>query len=380
MRPLTAIVHELGHGITTLLVTDGNATLYIGSYGDPNKSLVLNLGRLKVFFKYNPLRWNYGMCVPQSQSVSINQQLLISLFGPLSSILLGAVFLAVAFGTPIHDSTKVLAIFFAASALFDLWVDLVPRNQPIKLFDGSIIYNDGHRIKELISIKRHVTAYMKVHELYQNQEYLKAAESCEKLIAIETKVSEIYSLVLHIYIKLKDYQKAQKVMQKQATVFEFSADDYSNSGLVESELKNYEAGLLLYQKSLALDPDHTYALNNRGYTYNLLGNYDLAIKDYNHLLTIDPKFAYAYSNRGFSMVKKGLFDQAKADLEMAIKLDDQNSYAYMHFGVYHFEKGNYHDALKSFEIARELDESTHGILDYISQTKKRLEDLESREK
>jgi tetratricopeptide (TPR) repeat protein len=372
MRPITAIVHELGHGITTLLVTNGKATLYIGSYGDPNKSIVLKLGRLNIFFKYNPLRWNYGMCVPQSQSVSINRQLLISLFGPLSSILLGAVFLAIAFGTPIHDSTKVLAIFFAASALLDLWIDLVPRNNPIELFDGSIIYNDGHRLKELIAIKRDAKSYPIAYKLFENQDYKEAAEYCEKRIATHTQISEIYSIAIHAYIKLKDYQKAQIVMQKQAEVLNLNADDYSNAGLIESELKNYEAGLEYYQKSLALDPDHKYSLNNRGYSYNLKGEYKLAIDDFNHLLKVDPDFAYAYSNRGFSKIKLGLLEEGKEDLETALELDDQNSYAYMHFGVYNSEKGNYKSALKNFEKAFELDDSTHGILEHIERVKKNL--------
>jgi len=45
-RPLTVIFHELGHAIPAILLTKEKVTVYIGSYGDPKKSLRIKIGLL----------------------------------------------------------------------------------------------------------------------------------------------------------------------------------------------------------------------------------------------------------------------------------------------------------------------------------------------
>jgi len=62
LRPLTTFIHEMGHAIPSLLYTKGIVTIYVGSYGDPDKSIHFTVGRLKVYFKYNPLLWDSGLC------------------------------------------------------------------------------------------------------------------------------------------------------------------------------------------------------------------------------------------------------------------------------------------------------------------------------
>lgn len=70
-RVLTTTIHELGHYIAGSVFLKGNYTIFIGSYGDPSKGFHFKIGNLKVHFKYNPILWQYGLCVPKETNNSI---------------------------------------------------------------------------------------------------------------------------------------------------------------------------------------------------------------------------------------------------------------------------------------------------------------------
>ncbi len=52
LSPLVTLLHELGHAIPALLVTRKKVTIYIGSYGDPQKSLCFRVGLLEFYVRY----------------------------------------------------------------------------------------------------------------------------------------------------------------------------------------------------------------------------------------------------------------------------------------------------------------------------------------
>ena len=68
-RLLTVLLHELGHAIPAILLTQQQVTVYIGSYGDPKNTLKLNLGMMEIFFRYNFFAWRIGMCVSSAQQL-----------------------------------------------------------------------------------------------------------------------------------------------------------------------------------------------------------------------------------------------------------------------------------------------------------------------
>jgi len=50
-RQLSVFFHELGHAIPALVLTKEKVTIYIGSFGDPNKSLKIPIVPLTIFFR-----------------------------------------------------------------------------------------------------------------------------------------------------------------------------------------------------------------------------------------------------------------------------------------------------------------------------------------
>ncbi len=126
LRPLTVLLHELGHGIPALLFTNQKVILYIGSYGDTKKGFHLSFGRLEIFFKYNPILWKLGLCVPSYEEFSLTKNMIIVLGGPLISLILGSISIYYSFWGNIDHTIALILFAVAISTLFDFLSNIIP--------------------------------------------------------------------------------------------------------------------------------------------------------------------------------------------------------------------------------------------------------------
>jgi len=370
-RPLTVLFHELGHAIPAILLTKQKATIYIGSYGDPKRSIKINFGMLAIFFRYNPFAWRLGLCVPSAKSVSINRQIVYTLAGPLASLIIATIACYFTFAYDLHGFLKLFLIVFLGSAFLDLLVNLIPNEIPIKLYDGSVAYNDGYSLKQLFYYKRLPKEYSDAANLYNEQKFADAAVLFEKLLA-DTKDENIFRLAISSYLQDKNYGKAKELSDAFSLTGKMSSDDLSNIALSYSQLGFHDEALELYNKSLHLNPDNKYSLNNKGYTLNLLDKFEDAISLFDKAIELDKDFAYSYNNRGLAKIKLGRTEEGLQDINRSFELDPDNSYGYRNLGIYHFDKGEFDEALRLFIKAKELDSTTHMIDELLQDTKNKL--------
>jgi tetratricopeptide (TPR) repeat protein len=372
-RPLTVLFHELGHAIPAILLTKQKATIYIGSYGDPKRSIKINFGMLAIFFRYNPFAWRLGLCVPSAKSVSINRQIVYTLAGPLASLIIATIACYFTFAYDLHGFLKLFLIIFLGSAFLDLLVNLIPNEIPIKLYDGSVAYNDGYSLKQLFYYKRLPKEYSDAANLYNEQKFADAAVLFEKLLA-DTKDENIFRLAISSYLQDKNYGKAKELSDAFSLTGKLNSDDLSNIALSYSQLGFHDEALELYNKSLHLNPDNKYSLNNKGYTLNLLDKFEDAISLFDKAIELDKDFAYSYNNRGLAKIKLGRTEEGLQDINRSFELDPDNSYGYRNLGIYHFDKGEFDEALRLFTKAKELDSTTHMIDELLQGTKNKLTD------
>ncbi|MCF7560702.1 tetratricopeptide repeat protein [Sabulilitoribacter multivorans] len=374
MRPFSTLIHELGHGIPALLLTNKKVTLYLGSYGDPKESFKVEIGRLELFFNKKPFHWKIGLCVLEQQTLSINKQIFIDLMGPLASLALSLVLSYFVFLSDINDNVKIILFFFNVSTYYDFFINIVPSRKVIELHDGSAVYNDGKQILDLLKLKSMPKEYSIAVNYYNNQEYRLAAVELEKVYKKGYREGIIYQLLISAYLQVKDYSNALRVNDLYTNDLKnkFNSNDYNNSGLIKSFSGSYNEALIDYQKAIELDPKNSTAFNNRGYTYNVMGNYKNAIKDFEKAISLEESFAYALNNRGFAKIKLGLKKEGLRDLEKSMTLDGTNSYCYLNFGIYHYDNGEYEKALEYYYKAKELDEKTYLLDNYIKEARDQL--------
>lgn len=309
------------------------------------------------------------------EKVSINNQIFVTLMGPVMSLALAAVVTYNVFFANLNDDFVVLLFFFGISTYFDFFANIIPKKEPIRLHDGTITYNDGQSIINLLKYKKLPPEYEEAIDLYNGKEFLKAGEIFNTLIEQNYKQDYMYRLAISAFVNAHDYQKAKLVneeFEKKEGKANFDTNDYNNSGLLKSYLKDFSEGLEDYEKSLELNPDNPLAYNNRGYTYNLIGEYEKAIIDFDKAIELEPEHAYPYNNRGLAKIKLGRTKEGLEDIDKSMSLDKDNSYAHMNLGVYYFDRGDYSKALEKFNLALELDENTYEIKKRIKEAKEKL--------
>lgn len=371
-RPLTVLFHELGHAIPAVLLTRQKVTIYIGSYGDPGKSLKLSFGFLIIFFRYNPFAWRLGLCVPSAKAISINKQIVYILCGPLTSLIIGITACYFTFAYDLHGLLKLLLVMFLGSSTVDLLVNLIPNPKPIALYDGKITHNDGYLLKQLFYYKRFSREYSAAVNLYNERKYTDAAVLCEKMISAGIKIEDIYRLGINAHVYSKNYERVKELSAVFLKQWNMNSDELCNLAHSYSRLDLHAEALELYDKSLELNPENKYSLNNKGFTLNLMNRFEEAIVLFDMAISVDRDFAYSYNNRGLSKIKIGKSEEGLEDINHSFKLDPDNSYYYVNVGIYHFDKKEFNEALKLFKKAKELDDTTYGINELIEDVEKKL--------
>jgi Tfp pilus assembly protein PilF len=375
LRPISTLIHELGHGIPALLLTDGKVTLYIGSYGNPKKSFRIEIGRLEFFFRKNPFHWKLGLCKMHDQTVSINNQIFITLMGPIMSLVLAAIITYFVFFSEINDDWKAILFFFGISTYFDFFANIIPKQEPIKLDDGTTTYNDGKNILNLIKLKKLPPEYSDGVEKLQNKQFSEAGEIFYGILQKGYKQDFIYRLAISSFLNAYDHKKAATINQEfelKSNQENFDSNDYNSSGLIKSYHKDFSQALNDYEKSLELNPNNSYTLNNRGYTFNLMEEYEKAIIDFDRAIELEPEHAYPYNNRGLAKIKLGRTEEGLLDIDKSLELDQNNSYAHMNLGVHFYDLCEYEKALEKFELAYKVDANTYEIQKRIEETKSKL--------
>ena len=119
-RLVTTFIHELGHTISAILLSGGEVHMFVGSYGNQNKTLRIKLGRLKLYLRMNIVDLRLGMTVYEKMR-SDWRAFIVILLGPLFS--LGSTFalLYFLFQPDYSDGVKFIIAVFMFSSFFDFF-------------------------------------------------------------------------------------------------------------------------------------------------------------------------------------------------------------------------------------------------------------------
>lgn len=360
-RPITILLHELGHAIPALLVTDSEVEVYLGSYGSKKQMLKLKINRLTFFFKYNTFLWQKGLCVPLAKAVSIKRQILYILMGPLTSLFIALLCISLTYFLKAQNTFFAFLISITISALIDFFYTIIPYKEKIILDDDREVENDGSALINLLKLREINPAIEKAAKEFDNQNFEEAGKLYQKILSRLPNNMDAYRSVILCAIQIRDWETAKRFDDEFAKKFTLNSNDFVHSGFIDSQLSKHEDAISKYDKSLKLDENNIYSLNNRGYTFNLLERYSEAIEDFNKVIKTDPEFAYAYNNRGLAKIKLGAVEDGLEDISKSIELDENNSYAYKNLGIFHFDKGEIELALTNFMKAKDIDKYTHEI-------------------
>lgn len=147
VRVFTTFIHEMGHALVGLLFLKGNFEVYIGSYGDPEKGKHFKIGRLRFHFIYDPFSIEKGVFISEQQETTHLKNFLITLGGPLASLITAFIYIYIAIYSPIPEVVKIAFYILTGSSFVDFWYNIKPSTTPIILHNQKIAYNDGYLLK-----------------------------------------------------------------------------------------------------------------------------------------------------------------------------------------------------------------------------------------
>lgn len=364
-RPFTVLFHELGHAIPAALLTKERVTVYLGSYGKTKRSFKVKIGLLDIWLKPS-LFWRIGMCVPTAKDIGLTTKIIYVLGGAVFTFLIAIASTYLIFLFDLHGALKLVSVFFLLSAIYDLYVNLIPKEKEIILDDGSIAYNDGYHLKLLFSYKSFLYDYEKAVANYNNKEYKVCGPLFAKLTMHKLAFEDLYRLAISSFLLSHSYKEAYNLCQIFESKYVMLSDDYVNSGLSRSYVEMWDEALLDYDKALELDGENKHALNNKGYQLNLISRYAEAIEWSSKAIEIDPLYAYSYNNMGFAKVMLGNVEEGLNDIYHSIDLDPNNSYTYLNLGIYYLSIDDRNEALNMFTKAKSMDSNTYKIDDYLN--------------
>jgi len=370
IRGMVVILHELGHAIPAIILTKQQVSIYIGSYGEREKSINFTIGLLDVWISYKMQFWRNGLCSPSAKNISINKQVIYILCGPLCAMFLASLFLYFAISFELNDSFMLFGALFFVLSIVDFFGNLVPNDTPITLANGGHTINDGAQLIRLFKYKKFVNEHKGAVQLFNDKEYEKSTELLEYLLESGLREVHIYKMITQAYIQLKNYERARFWKDEYLRKFKLDSDDYSNAGLIFCRLHLNEEALLFFDQSLEINPVNIYSLNNKGFALMVLERYEESIHFFDKALEVDSNFAYSLSNRGLSKIKTGNLEDGLLDIQKSMQLDASNSYCYRNLGIYHFEIGEKEKAKELFLKSKEMDPETYLIDDLILSTER----------
>lgn len=365
-RPFTVLLHELGHAIPALLFTRNKVIIYIGSYGNTHRCFALKTGRLTIWFRYNPLKWWWGLCEADGNGMTWLQQIIYVAGGALFSLIIATTVLYIAFTLNMHGVLKLLCVSAFASALFDLCFNFSSVIRTNK--DGTIQYSDGYTLGQIIKIQYSSRDYKTGIQLYNNKAYNQSATLFEQLIAKGWTNDEIYRLAGTSYLFCKQYHKVIHLYQQLSAQCILNADDLYCLGLAHIYSGSGDAADTFLQQSLVLQPDNAYALNAIGYLLTTRHQYTEAIPLLDKAIQLAPSYSYAYNNRGHAKIETGMMEEGLADIQYSLELDKENAYAYRNIGIYYLLKQEHEKARTYLIKSQEMDKETPLVAELLQKT------------
>ncbi len=297
--------HELGHAIAILLMTKGKVEFYIGSFGDPGKSIRISLGRLVISSKYNPILWVKGCCRPPNEEISVYKKILFTACGPLVSVLITLITWYLLATYHFNVGLKLLVEGFFCLSFGVSFACLIPTGKLRFNHLGRPLHNDAKQILNLYKSRKYFQNYWKIVEHVRNKSYSSAVALTEQIIRKGENGLHVYRIGVVAYCYTGEYEKTMEINDSIKTKYRFNADDYTNSGLLYIMTNQFDNAVKSLEQALIFRPNHIYAMNNLGYVLCLQEKYDESLIQLDKTILSSPSFSPPYSNRGLTKIQMG---------------------------------------------------------------------------
>lgn len=360
LRSFTTLFHEMGHAIPALLFSKDKVQVYIGTYGDTKDGAAFSLGRLDIFFKFNFLAWNIGMCKHEGQA-TLWRNFLIILGGPIASLLIAIPLL---FFLPQSESQPILhfAIFvFVAASSLDFVSNLFPYGNQMYTDTGQSIYNDGMQLLSLWKRKKLPAEYFDMEQMIRDKNFIGAIERGKPIIMNTKAKPEVYDLMIQALLAEKEFEDVITAVKLKSQYYDLVPSDYHMMGIANTKLNRFNEALKFLNQACYKEYSNGRMLLDRGYLHLQRTDPMAALDDFNAALHYDGSLLKAVVYRALALIRLDEPKEAIEDLKQVVELDPKHALAWFYLGQAHEKNKDDKLAFDAYTKAKALGSDEHGL-------------------
>lgn len=359
IQNLTTLLHELGHALPALWLTDTKRVeVYINAYGEKEGALRFRAGRL--FLYWHPFRirgYGCGLTVYQAPKRYI-WSYVITVGGVVFSLLIAGLLLVVVPYHQLSEVWEILVIVLFAGTVVDLFVNLFPSDKGIPLDNGEMVPNDGKKLYHLWRNHRVAITVEKVMHFAAQKQYTAAKETLQAMPLEEADAEEL-RILLHttagtgVLAEEALWDEAFKRLQRLDTL---GFLDWLNWGVIIGRRGQYARALACFDKEMPpLPEDEWLCLANRAFLLLEMGEPAAADPLFEQLVAHEAT-PYNLAHYGVCLAMRGQQQLGWEQLEKALTLDGQHPYVLRCAGLYHLHLGQKEQALAYLQRISEAHE------------------------
>lgn len=360
IRSITTLFHELGHAIPALIFSKEKVNVYVGTYGKADQGFPIHLGRLSIFFRFNFLTWNIGMC-SHGGIRPLWHNLITVIGGPIASLLISIPLLLFLVNVDLHPLTSFCISVFVMAASIDFFTNMIPSGSSGYTDDGNSIFNDGMQLKYLFRRLSLPEVYFEMEELIVKKEFVAAIETGRANIVNKKAKPEVYDLMIEALNEEREYEDIITASKLKAQHYPLTANDYHTMGKAYTKLNQFEDALKFLNEACYKKHDNADMLFDRGYLHLQRSDHQAAYNDFCASLHFNPNQTKSILYRALSLIRLDEPKDAIHDLEVIIKYEPENDVAWFYLGMAHEESGNDMHAFDCYTMAKQMGCKEHGL-------------------
>lgn len=193
--------------------------------------------------------------------------------------------------------------------------------------DYEYLKNTGNTLltKETIKVSKEAFELDKqIDNGFNEREFNKVIEACEKLLQLNPKDSSVYNSLGYALLSQKKYHEAIAVFNKAIDIDPYWDHPYNNRGFCKLQIRALDDSLADIHSAFEMNPDNSLAWRNMGAYYLAINDFELALKHFEEAEKIDPKTELINFYMGQAYLALGNKNQAQIYLDTSIKMSEYN--------------------------------------------------------
>jgi arylsulfatase A-like enzyme/Tfp pilus assembly protein PilF len=176
-----------------------------------------------------------------------------------------------------------------------------------------------------------------------------ALDFFKRALAEDSGIPILYDHIGWSYIRLNQYDRAEKIY-RQAIEHGFDAADLrANLGLIYYRWGEYEKAEQELQTALKLEEGNLTAHYRLADVFRATRSYAKAVEHYRRVLEIDPSYVWALNGLGMTLALEGKNDEALSAFREAVRKAPASAPGYLNLAVHLERMQRFPDALEAYE-------------------------------